>query len=109
MRFEPTEIARLYGRSRVGVVVHRDLIAVYVNDAYAKMLGRKDVKDFMSDPDLRKYIPPSFHYEASKLVTEFQDSTGFHGWKKVYNIRTDGTPVWMEISDETMQSSQQHS
>ena len=47
MRFEPTEIARLYGRSRVGVVVHKDLQAVYVNDAYAKMLGRRDVKDFM--------------------------------------------------------------
>ncbi|HBS25475.1 MULTISPECIES: diguanylate cyclase [Thalassospira] len=103
MRFEPTEIARLYGRSRVGVVVHRDLNAVYVNDAYAKMLGRKDVKDFMAEPDLRQYIPPSFHYEASKLVAKFQDSTGFHGWKKVYNIRTDGTPVWMEISDETVE------
>jgi len=83
--------------------VHRDLTAVYVNDAYAKMLGRKDVKDFMSEPDLRQYIPPSFHYEAAKLVAEFQKATGFHGWKKVYNLRTDGTPVWMEISDETVE------
>lgn len=83
--------------------MHRDLNAVYVNDAYAKMLGRKDVKDFMAEPDLRQYIPPSFHYEASKLVAEFQDARGFHGWKKVYNIRTDGTPVWMEISDETVE------
>ncbi|OSQ48439.1 diguanylate cyclase [Thalassospira alkalitolerans] len=103
MRFEPTEIARLYGRSRVGVVVHRDLIAVYVNDAYANMLGRKDTKDFMSEPDLRQYIPPSFHFEAGKLAYEFQDANGFHGWKKVYNIRTDGKPVWMEISDETVE------
>lgn len=102
MRFEPTEIARLYGRSRVGVVVHKDLQAVYVNDAYAKMLGRRDVKDFMSEPDMRQYIPPSFHHEAAKLCESFQDSNGFHGWKKVYNIRTDGSPVWMEISDETV-------
>jgi diguanylate cyclase (GGDEF)-like protein/PAS domain S-box-containing protein len=103
MRFEPTEIARLYGRSRVGVVVHKDLEAVYVNDAYAKMLGRRDVKDFLSEPDMRQYIPPSFHHEARKLAESFQDSNGFHGWKKVYNIRTDGTPVWMEISDETVE------
>lgn len=103
MRFEPTEIARLYGRSRVGVVVHKDLQAVYVNDAYAKMLGRRDVKDFMSEPDMRQYIPPSFHHEAAKLSESFQDSNGFHGWKKVYNIRTDGSPVWMEISDETVE------
>ena len=103
MRFEPTEIARLYGRSRVGVVVHKDLEAVYVNDAYAKMLGRRDVSDFMSDPDMRQYIPPSFHHEADKLSNSFQKSSGFHGWKKVYNIRTDGTPVWMEISDETVE------
>lgn len=103
MRFEPTEIARLYGRSRVGVVVHKDLKAVYVNDAYAKMLGRRDVSDFMSNPDMRQYIPPSFHHEADKLVDSFQKSSGFHGWKKVYNIRTDGTPVWMEISDETVE------
>ncbi|MDG4721104.1 MULTISPECIES: sensor domain-containing diguanylate cyclase [Thalassospira] len=103
MRFEPTEIARLYGRSRVGVVVHKDLQAVYVNDAYAKMLGRRDVKDFMSEPDMRQYIPPSFHHEAAKLSEGFQESSGFHGWKKVYNIRTDGTPVWMEISDETVE------
>lgn len=102
MRFEPTEIARLYGRSRVGVVVHKDLQAVYVNDAYAKMLGRRDVKDFMSEPDMRQYIPPSFHHEAAKLCESFQVSNGFHGWKKVYNIRTDGSPVWMEISDETV-------
>ncbi|MBC06889.1 diguanylate cyclase [Thalassospira sp.] len=103
MRFEPTEIARLYGRSRVGVVVHKDLEAVYVNDAYAKMLGRRDVRDFMSDPDMHQYIPPSFHHEADKLSENFQNSSGFHGWKKVYNIRTDGTPVWMEISDETVE------
>ncbi|MAL38378.1 MAG: GGDEF domain-containing protein [Thalassospira sp.] len=103
MRFEPTEIARLYGRSRVGVVVHKDLQAVYVNDAYAKMLGRRDVQDFMSEPDMRQYIPPSFHHEAEKLAEGFQESNGFHGWKKVYNIRTDGTPVWMEISDETVE------
>ena len=103
MRFEPTEIARLYGRSRVGVVVHKDLQAVYVNDAYAKMLGRRDVKDFMSEPDMRQYIPPSFHHEAAKLSEGYQGSNGFHGWKKVYNIRTDGTPVWMEISDETVE------
>ncbi|MBX2830602.1 MAG: diguanylate cyclase [Rhodospirillales bacterium] len=103
MRFEPTEIARLYGRSRVGVVVHKDLRALYVNDAYAKMIGRRDVKDFMSEPDMRQYIPPSFHHEAAKLSEEFQESNGFHGWKKVYNIRTDGTPVWMEISDETVE------
>ncbi|RCK46652.1 diguanylate cyclase [Thalassospira profundimaris] len=103
MRFEPTEIARLYGRSRVGVVVHQDLKAVYVNDAYAKMLGRRDVKDFMSEPDMRQYIPPSFHHEAAKLSEGFQEGHGFHGWKKVYNIRTDGTPVWMEISDETVE------
>lgn len=102
MRFEPAEIARLYGRSRVGVVVHKDLQAVYVNDAYAKMLGRRDVQDFMSEPDMRQYIPPSFHHEAEKLSKGFQESSGFHGWKKVYNIRTDGTPVWMEISDETV-------
>ena len=67
MRFEPTEIARLYGRSRVGVVVHKDLQAVYVNDAYAKMLGRRDVKDFMTAPDMRQYIPPSFHQAFRKL------------------------------------------
>jgi len=103
MRFEPTEIARLYGRSRVGVVVHKDLKAVYVNDAYAKMLGRCDVSDFMGNPDMRQYIPPSFHHEADKLANSFQKSSGFHGWKKVYNIRTDGTPVWMEISDETVE------
>ena len=103
MRFEPTEIARLYGRSRVGVVVHKDLQAVYVNDAYAKMLGRRDVKDFMTAPDMRQYIPPSFHHEASKLSENYQSSTGFHGWKKVYNIRADGSPVWMEISDETVE------
>ena len=72
MRFEPTEIARLYGRSRVGVVVHKDLQAVYVNDAYAKMLGRRDVKDFMSEPDMRQYIPPSFHHEAAKLCESLQ-------------------------------------
>lgn len=103
MRFEPTEIARLYGRSRVGVVVHKDLEAVYVNDAYAKMVGRRDVSDFMSDPDMHQYIPPSFHHEADKLAENYQNSSGFHGWKKVYNIRTDGTPVWMEISDETVE------
>jgi len=103
MRFEPTEIARLYGRSRVGVVVHKDLQAVYVNDAYAKMLGRRDVKDFMAAPDMRQYIPPSFHHEATKLSENYQSSTGFHGWKKVYNIRADGSPVWMEISDETVE------
>ncbi|NIZ02519.1 sensor domain-containing diguanylate cyclase [Thalassospira lucentensis] len=103
MRFEPTEIARLYGRSRVGVVVHKDLKAVYVNDAYAKMVGRRDVKDFMASPDMRQYIPPSFHYEAVKLVDTYQHSSGFHGWKKVYNLRVDGSPVWMEISDETVE------
>jgi diguanylate cyclase (GGDEF)-like protein/PAS domain S-box-containing protein len=76
---------------------------VYVNDAYAKMLGRRDVSDFMSDPDMHQYIPPNFHHEADNLVDNFQNSSGFHGWKKVYNIRTDGTPVWMEISDETVE------
>ena len=76
---------------------------MYVNDAYAKMLGRRDVQDFMSEPDMRQYIPPSFHHEAEKLAEGFQESNGFHGWKKVYNIRTDGTPVWMEISDETVE------
>ncbi|MCC9622627.1 diguanylate cyclase [Thalassospira sp. MA62] len=103
MRFEPMEISRLYGQSRVGVVVHRDLKAVYVNAAYAKMLGRRTVAEFMSSPDMRQYIPPSFHHEASKIVADYQKRDGFHGWKKVYNFRADGTPVWMEISDETIE------
>ncbi len=103
MRFEPAEIARLYGRSRVGVVVHKDLEAVYVNDAYAKMMGHRNIEDFMGTPDLRQYIPPSFHHEAEKLSQKFQEGSGFHGWKKVYNIQADGSPVWMEISDETVE------
>lgn len=103
MRFEPAEIARLYGRSRVGVVVHKDLEAVYVNDAYAKMMGHRNIEDFMGTPDLRQYIPPSFHHEAEKLSRKFQEGSGFHGWKKVYNIQADGSPVWMEISDETVE------
>lgn len=103
MRFEPAEIARLYGRSRVGVVVHKDLEAVYVNDAYAKMMGHRNVEDFMGTPDLCQYIPPSFHHEAKKLSRKFQEGSGFHGWKKVYNIRADGSHVWMEISDETVE------
>ncbi|WP_417828837.1 diguanylate cyclase [Thalassospira sp.] len=103
MRFEPAEIARLYGRSRVGVVVHKDLEAVYVNDAYAKMMGHRNIEDFMGTPDLRQYIPPSFHHEAEKLSRKFQEGSGFHGWKKVYNIQANGSPVWMEISDETVE------
>lgn len=102
-RFEKKEIEGLYGQSAVGVVIHRDLRAIYVNDAYARMAGCKDAADFMQDPDLVRYIPPAFHRESQALYDKFMMATGFHGWKKVYNIRRDGTPVWLEISDETIE------
>ena len=86
MRFEPTEIARLYGRSRVGVVVHKDLEAVYVNDAYAKMVGRRDVSDFMSDPDMHQYIPPSFHHEADKLSENYPVSYTHLTLPTIYSV-----------------------
>lgn len=102
-RFDKDGIVGLYGRSRVGVLIHRDLTALYVNDAYAQMMGRDNAADFMRDPDLTQYIPTSFHHEAAALCNEFLAEMGFHGWKKVYNNRADGTPVWIEISDETIE------
>ncbi|WP_085581716.1 sensor domain-containing diguanylate cyclase [Thalassospira mesophila] len=102
-RFEQKEIDRLYGYSTVGVIIHRDLKVVYVNDAYARMMGCHDAVDFMVDPDLVRYIPPAFHREALLLYEQFMEVIGFHGWKKVYNLRRDGTPVWLEISDETIE------
>ncbi|WP_114088191.1 diguanylate cyclase [Thalassospira profundimaris] len=101
-RFEKREIDRLYGQSSVGVVIHRDLVALYVNDAYARMMGCRDAADFMTDPELLPYIPPAFHREALRLYQKFMNASGFHGWKKVYNLRRDGVPVWLEISDETI-------
>ncbi|WP_073954194.1 diguanylate cyclase [Thalassospira sp. TSL5-1] len=101
-RFEKKEIDRLYGQSAVGVVIHRELVALYVNDAYARMMGCRNAVEFMSGPELVHYIPPAFHREALKLYRDFMNATGFHGWKKVYNLRRDGSPVWLEISDETI-------
>ncbi|MDP2698183.1 diguanylate cyclase [Thalassospira sp.] len=101
-QFTTAEIEKLYGQSRVGAVVHRDLVAIYVNDSYARMMGRRDAADFMRDPLLVQYIPSAFHDHAKELSGAFVRDVSFHGWKKVYNIRTDGTPVWLEISDETI-------
>ncbi|WP_349592249.1 diguanylate cyclase [Thalassospira sp. NFXS8] len=102
-RFEQKEIEGLYGQSAVGVVIHRGLQAIFANDAYARMMGCKDAADFMQDTDIAQYIPPAFHREAQKLYDRFIATVGFHGWKKVYNIRRDGSPVWLEISDETIE------
>lgn len=102
-RFEKKEIDRLYGQSTVGVAIHRELVALYVNDAYARMMGCRDAADFMAGPELLHYIPPSFHREALRLYHESVQAIGFHGWKKVYNLRRDGSPVWLEISDETIE------
>ncbi|AUG52670.1 sensor domain-containing diguanylate cyclase [Thalassospira marina] len=102
-RFEQKEIDRLYGQSTVGVIIHRDLVVLYANDAYARMMGCRDAAEFMAAPDLVRYIPPAFHLEALRLYKQFMEATGFHGWKKVYNLRQDGSPVWLEISDETIE------
>jgi PAS domain S-box-containing protein len=79
-----------------GIVVHRNLVPLFLNQAFADIFGYTHVEELLAQPSLRVVIAPGdqerlFGYQRSRL--EGGDAPAYYQFE---GVRKDGSRVWLD-------------
>lgn len=94
------QVDHMLGRSFIGVMVHRDMTALYVNDAFARLMGADNASAFMEKPDILRFIPEADRDRAIKHVADILHGAREGERHRVRDILDDGSTVWRDLTDE---------
>ncbi|HYD98748.1 MAG TPA: PAS domain-containing sensor histidine kinase, partial [Alphaproteobacteria bacterium] len=86
-----------------GVCIHRDFVPVFVNQAYASILGFDSVDAVFRLGSILSTIPDRHRAEAWSRNAALLDGGGYTGRVRVQNIRPDGRALWLDIIDRVVQ------
>ncbi|MEQ8391720.1 MAG: diguanylate cyclase, partial [Thalassospira sp.] len=94
------QVDHMLGRSFIGVMVHRNMNALYVNESFARLMGAESASGFMENPDILRFIPEDNRPRAIKHVADILSGERRGDRHRVLDILDDGSSVWRDLTDE---------
>ena len=85
-----------------GILIHRDFKPLFVNDAYARILGFGTAEELLALPDLKVLIAPEEQSRAWRSYVTLVEGRAPSGVQRLRNRRRDGQTVWVEMIDRVV-------
>ena len=85
-----------------GVLIHRNFVPLFVNEAYARIFGFERVQDLLALSSLEclmtsEEAPRAWHHYFLMMAGEEGQ-----GLRRIGRLRRDGTPVWCEVIERVI-------
>ena len=85
-----------------GILIHRRLKPLFVNDAYARIFGFAKAEEVLELPDLAVLFAPEEPGRASRTHRTRLEGREAPGVTRLRNLRRDGEAVWVEMIDRVV-------
>jgi PAS domain S-box-containing protein len=79
-----------------GIVIHRDFIPLFANQAYATILGYESPDDILKMGSLLAIFPPAERVRLTGYVQARQEGRSVSRQQEHQVLRKDGTPIWLD-------------
>ena len=79
-----------------GMVIHRNFIPLFANQAYATILGYESPDDIIKMGSLLPIFPPAERTRLTGYVQARQEGRSVSGQQEHQVLRKDGTPIWLD-------------
>ena len=79
-----------------GIVIHRDFIPLFANQAYATILGYESPDDILKMGSLLAIFPPAERVRLTGYVQARQEGRSVSRQQEPQVLRKDGTPIWLD-------------
>src|SRR5438093_2021074 len=79
-----------------GIVIHRNFIPLFANQAYATILGYESPDDIITMGSLLPIFPPVEGTRLTGYVQARQEGRRVPGQQEHRALRKDGTPIWLD-------------
>ncbi|HEY7711421.1 MAG TPA: PAS domain S-box protein [Candidatus Entotheonella sp.] len=80
-----------------GIVVHRDLVPLFVNQRYAEILGYDSPEDIFQLGSLEYVLAPEERSRVRSYVRERQEGHPVAAQQEHRALRKDGTCIWLDV------------
>lgn len=82
-----------------GICIHRDFKPLFVNGAYARMMGFDSVDEVLAQPSILQSIAPESRDRAIEQLHRLRTGEAASGVQRVRNIRKNGVEIWLDLTD----------
>lgn len=96
LRQSESRFRNLVERSIQGIYIHRDMRLLFVNPAFAEMLGYDSPEELMSDRSLLRLIHPDEHERVLGFKNRRMAGQDAPSRYEIRLLRRDGSVVWLE-------------
>jgi PAS domain S-box-containing protein len=79
-----------------GIVIHRDFIPLFANQAYATILGYESPDDILKMGSLLPIFPPAERVRLTGYLQARQEGRSVPGQQERQAVRKDGTLIWLD-------------
>ncbi|MEI8395542.1 MAG: response regulator, partial [Rhodospirillaceae bacterium] len=85
-----------------GIVIHRNFVPLFANDAYARIFGYDRAEEILALPGLEALIAVDEAPRAWRTYFLMMGGKQGQGLRRVRRVRRDGTPVWCEVIERVI-------
>ncbi len=85
-----------------GIMVHTNFKPLYVNKAYAQLLGYDSPEEMMALPLLRPLIPPELWPQAETNYNEMVYGDLKTSFSRTRGVRKDGHEIWLSVTQRVI-------
>jgi two-component system cell cycle sensor histidine kinase PleC len=79
-----------------GIVIHRNFVPLFANQAYAAILGYESPEEILKMGSLLPIFPPTERARLAGYVQARQEGRSVPGHQEHHALRKDGTPIWLD-------------
>ncbi len=85
-----------------GVLIHRNFVPLFVNEAYGRIFGFEKIGDLMAQSSLECLMTLEEAPRAWRHYFKMMAGEGRQELRRIGRLRRDGTPVWCEVIERVI-------
>ena len=85
-----------------GILIHRNFVPLFANDAYARIFGFSRTEELLTLPSLEVLMPFIEAPRAWRTYFMMMEGEQGAGLRRVSRLRRDGAPVWCEVIERVI-------
>ncbi|MBI1206371.1 MAG: response regulator [Azospirillum sp.] len=79
-----------------GIVIHREFVPLFANDAYARIFGYEEAAQILALPSLEPLLPPDVLARAWRNYLRMLDGSAPPGLRRFAGRCRDGSTIWID-------------